>query len=156
MGQIGRWGLDGRGRAGASWRGGVVSVVRERGALKGQASAEGLVISDTRRTITTRASSVSYLSAAAYSAFSARLPAIPAHQTAHRTRSRFGVVVATCFVRCTLLYLFQHDRPCFFVASLSPALITCTQSPRAQELGRYVLEKASYRIQKHQQQQQCL
>ena len=54
------------------------------------------------------ASSVSYLSAAAYSAFSARLPAISAHQTAHRTRSRFGVVVATCFVRCTLLYLFQH------------------------------------------------
>ena len=47
------------------------------------------------------------------------------------TTSRFGVVVATCFVRCTLLYSFQHcmTDPAFLVASLYPALITCTQSP---------------------------
>ena len=40
----------------------------------------------------------------------------------------FGVVVATCFVRCTLLYSFQHcmTDPAFLVASLYPDLITCT------------------------------
>ena len=84
-------------------------------------------------------------SAAAYSVLSARLPAISAHRSAQRTRSRFGVVVATCCVRCILLYLFQHcmTDPAFLVASLSPALITCTQSPMRTRpkqvgLGEYI------------------
>ena len=57
----------------------------------------------------------SFPSAAAYSAFSARLPAISAHQSAQRTRSRFGVVVATCLLCCTLLFSLSalHDKPCF-------------------------------------------
>ena len=51
----------------------------------------------------------------------------PVNET-HRTRSRFGVVVATCFVPCTLLYSSQHcmTDPAFPVASLYPALIACT------------------------------
>ena len=49
------------------------------------------------------------------SAFSARLPAISAHRSSQRTRSRFGVVVATCFLCCTLLFSLSalHDKPCF-------------------------------------------
>ena len=57
----------------------------------------------------------SFPSAAAYSAFSARLPAISAHGSAQRTRSRFGVVVATCLLCCTLLFSLSAlpDKPCF-------------------------------------------
>ena len=33
---------------------------------------------------------------------------ISSNSSQDKIQSRFGVVVATCFVRCTLLYLFQH------------------------------------------------
>ena len=57
----------------------------------------------------------SFPSASAYSAFSARLPAISAHGSVQRTRSRFGVVVATCLLCCTLLFSLSAlpDKPCF-------------------------------------------
>ena len=42
---------------------------------------------------------------------------------------RFGVVVAPCFVRCTLLFSIPglHDRPLLFLSGLSSALVPCTQ-----------------------------
>ena len=48
-------------------------------------------------------------------------------------KHRFGVVVATCFVRCTLLSFVSalHERPCFLcttLVQLSLALITSTTS----------------------------
>ena len=56
---------------------------------------------------------------------------ISAHPLAQRTRFRFGEVVATCFVCCTLLFFVPalHDRPLVSLSALSPALITCTQPP---------------------------
>ena len=53
-----------------------------------------------------------------------------AHRSAHITRSRFGVVVATCFVLCTLLFFFPavHDKPLLFYSTVSPALISRLQS----------------------------
>ena len=45
--------------------------------------------------------------------------------------ARSGVVVATCFVPCTLPFFVPalHDRPLLFLFALSAALITCSQPP---------------------------
>ena len=55
------------------------------------------------------------------SSFSAHLSAISAHRSAYKTRSRFGVVRATCF-NCSLHPAFLGSStasgPCFYVRTL--------------------------------------
>ena len=63
--------------------------------------------------------------------YSPHLPAISAHGSALRTRSRFGVVVATCFVHCILHFIVPalHEGLLYFASGFSPALITCPLPP---------------------------